>query len=90
MEMQKTLGRVEGAVDTLTTEIREIKAKVTRFDKVLAIAGVVGALFLGILIWMANVAKDVGMVYMKAAVDQPKIVAPATSQPPASAVPAPK
>ncbi len=56
--MQRTLGKVEQAVDTLTTESRETCKKVSRLSHIIYAAGVVGTIAVAMLIFMANKLAD--------------------------------
>lgn len=78
MEMQKTLGKIEHAVDRLSTDMDDVKNKVVRTEKILFAAGVVLTIALVIGGWMVNTAKDVAVESYKVMLEQikPQPVAP--------------
>jgi hypothetical protein len=65
MGMQRTLGKIEQAVDTLTTDARETSKKVNRLSHIIYAAGVVGAIALAIFIFMANKLADALIATLK-------------------------
>jgi hypothetical protein len=65
MGMQRTLGKIEQAVDTLTTDARENSKKVSRLSHIIYAAGVVGTIALAIFIFMANKLADALIAVMK-------------------------
>lgn len=89
MQMQKSIGGMETAIDNLCTQIegqrttiKELKAKAGHVEKIMYAAGIflVGALAIGG--WIVSSAKDFAMTYYKASLDaQAKITAPATAIP---------
>lgn len=75
MEMQKTLGKLEHAVNLLVESEAATKAKVSRIEKIIYAAGVVLLIFLTVSGWMISTAKDLAMTYFRAQLDPPKVTA---------------
>jgi hypothetical protein len=62
-ELQKTVGQLTQAVETLTEQSRDNGKKLDRMSHVLYAAGVVLALILGVGGWVLKIASDVAVGY---------------------------
>lgn len=76
MEMQKSVGALESAVNGLTTQIGsqkqsmdDLKKKVGHVEKVMYAAGVILLIGLSLAGWLLSTAKDFAMTYYKASLD---------------------
>lgn len=72
MEMQKTLGKMEHAVENLASDMKDIKAKTSRMEKILYAAGVVIAIGIFVGGWMINTGKEFAILAYKESLDQAK------------------
>jgi adenylylsulfate kinase-like enzyme len=65
MGMQRTLGKIEQAVDTLTTDSRENIRKVSRLSHIIYAAGVVVLIAVAIFSFTANKLADALIAALK-------------------------
>jgi len=83
MEMQRTLGKIENAVEKLTESEVKTKEKLGRIEKVMYAAGVILIIAVAIGGWTLNAAKDFAMTYYKASMEAQRpqpVVPPPTPQ----------
>lgn len=73
MEMQKSMGKLEQAVATISFELSDIKKKVNTFEKILYAGGILLTIFLFIGGWAINAAKDVWLEGYKSSLEQKKL-----------------
>jgi hypothetical protein len=81
MELNGSVSRMQAVLEQVKQSSDDTKAKVARMEKIIYAAGVVAVLAVGVVGWMLNTAKDVGMLYYKTMLEA-QLKAP-SPQPPA-------
>ena len=63
--MNRELGKLSSAVETLTEESKGLRSKVDRISHIMYAVAAVGTIGIGIIVWIVNKAIDYGLSTMK-------------------------